>query len=116
MIDPRGRGLLGSGIASVLRVGTLVAMAVVGIGYLLLLASGQDPGSPPLVALIQDGGAAAIVGLGLFGLTLLPVLVLGVAVIGFRRLHEHRLVATALLALLLLLASLATAVVLTLLG
>ena len=36
MIDPRSRGLLGSGIASVLRVGTLVAMAVVGIGYLLV--------------------------------------------------------------------------------
>lgn len=116
MIDPRGRGLLGSGIATVLRVGTLVAMAAVAIGYLLLLASGQNPGSPPLIALIRDGGAAAIIGLGLFGLTLLPVLVLGVAVIGFRRLREDRLVVTALLALVLLLASLATAMVLALVG
>lgn len=109
MIDPRGHQLLGSGIAAVLRIGTLVAIAAIGIGYVVLVASGEDPGSPSLVDLLDGGGAAALIGLGLFGLTLLPVVMLTVAAIGFRRLREQRLVITTLVVIVLLLASLATA-------
>lgn len=99
-----------NGIAGVLRLGTLVAIAAVGIGYALTLLGGARPGSTPLVTLLQGGGGPAIVGLGLFALTLLPAVVLGVAVVGLRRAGERRLAWTALVTLLLLLASLAVAV------
>jgi hypothetical protein len=112
MTDPdRGRDLLGAGIAAVLRVGTLAAIAAIGIGYLLLLASGEDPGSPSLVHLVQGGGAPALVGLGLLALTLLPMVVLGVAVAGFQQLGERRLVLTSAIVLILLVVILATAAV-----
>jgi hypothetical protein len=110
--DPdRGRDLLAGGIAAVLRTGTLAAIAAVGIGYLLLLVTGEDPGSPSLVHLIQGGGAPALVGLGMLTLTLLPAIVLGVAVAGFRALGERRMVLTAAIVLILLVIILATAAV-----
>lgn len=111
MSDPDGRDLLGAGIAAVLRIGTLVSIATIGVGYLLLLGSGEDPGSPSLVHLIRGGGAPALIGVGLLSLTLLPALVLGLAAVGFRRLGEHRLVTTSAIVLALLVAILATAVV-----
>jgi uncharacterized membrane protein len=114
VIDSSGSDLLGRGIAAVLRIGTLVAIAAVGLGYLLVLASGEEPGSPPLLALLQAGGPSALIGIGLFGLTLLPMVVLVVAAAGFRRLGERRLVLTSLVTLILLLASLVTAVALAL--
>jgi uncharacterized membrane protein len=105
--------LLGAGIAAILRIGTLVAIAAVGVGYLAILASGEDPGSPSLVDLLADGGAPALIGIGLLGLTLLPAGVLVVASIGFWQQGERRRVATALIVLALLLASLGTAIVVT---
>jgi uncharacterized membrane protein len=114
VIDSNGNDLLGKGIAAVLRIGTLLAIAAVGLGYLLVLVSGEEPGSPPLLALLQAGGPSAVIGVGLFGLTLLPMVVLVVAAAGFRRLGERRLVLTSLGALVLLLASLATAIMLAL--
>lgn len=105
--------LLGAWIAAVLRVGTLLAIAGVGVGYLAILASGEDPGSPSLVDLLRDGGAPALIGIGLLGLTLIPAAVLVVAAIGFWQQGERRRVATALIVLALLLASLGTAVVVT---
>lgn len=105
--------LLGAGIAAVLRAGTLVAIAAVGVGYLALLASGEDPGSPTLVDLLRGGGAPALIGLGLLGLTMIPAGVLVIAAIGFWQQGERRRVATALIVLALLLASLGTAVVVT---
>jgi uncharacterized membrane protein len=114
VIDPRGRELLGSGIAAVLRIGTLLAIGAIGIGFVMLLVSGADPGSPSLLDLLGGGGAPALVGFGLLGLTLLPLVVLAVAAVGFRRLGERRLVLTSLVVLILLLASLATAIVLAL--
>lgn len=105
--------LLGAGIAAVLRVGTLVAIAAVGVGYLAIVASGEDPGSPSLVDLLRGGGAPALIGIGLLGLTMIPAGVLVVASIGFWQQGERRRVATALVVLALLLASLATAIVVT---
>jgi uncharacterized membrane protein len=109
---PPGRDLLGRGIASVLRVGTLVTMAAIGIGYVTILMTGEDPGAQPLLHLVGDGGAPALLGLGLLGLTLIPAVALGVAAAGFRQGGEDRRVATALAVLALLLASLAVAIAL----
>lgn len=105
--------LLAAGIAAVLRVGTLVAIGAVGVGYLAILASGEEPGSPSLVDLLGAGGAPALIGIGLLGLTMIPAGVLLVAAIGFRRQGERRRVVTALVVLALLLASLGTALIVT---
>lgn len=107
-----GRDLLGRGVATVLRGGTLVAVAAIGIGYVAILVSGEDPGAVPLLRLVSDGGAPALLGLGLLGLILIPAVALGVAAVGFRQRGEHRRVATCLAVLALLVASLAVAVVL----
>ena len=107
------RDLLGRGIAGVLRIGTLLAIAAVGIGYLAILASGEEPGSPTLVNLLRGGGAPAVIGIGLLGLTMIPAGVLVVAAIGFWQQGERRRVATALVVLALLLASLGTALLVT---
>jgi uncharacterized membrane protein len=109
---PSGRDLLGRGIAAVLRVGTLVTMAAIGIGYVTILLTGEKPGAQPLLDLVGDGGAPALLGLGLLGLTLIPAVALGVAAAGFRQRGEDRRVATALAVLGLLLASLVVAVAL----
>lgn len=95
-------GLLGDGIGAVLRIGTLVAMAAVAVGYLLLLGSSDDPGAQPLLELVAGGGGGAVIGIGLLALTLIPAAVLAVAALGFHRRGErrHALVALGVLALL----------------
>ena len=113
MTAGQGRELLGRGIATVLRIGTMVAVVAIGIGYVALLATGKDPGAQPLVQLVGEGGAQALLGLGLLSLTLIPALALAVAAAGFRQRGEQRRVATSLAVLALLLASLAVAFVLT---
>ena len=112
MSAPPGRDLLGRGIAAVLRVGTLLSMAAIGIGYCAILLSGEDPGPRTLVHLVGDGGAPALLGLGLLVLTLVPAVALGVAAAGFRQCGEDRRVATALAVVALLLASLVVAIAL----
>jgi uncharacterized membrane protein len=96
--------MLRGGIAAVLRLGTLAAVVAIGIGYLMLLASGDAPGTQPLLELLPDGGGGAVVGIGLFVLTVLPVAVLGVAAIGFWRRGERREMALSLLVMTLLVA------------
>lgn len=114
MSDRHDQGdLLGRGIASVLRGGTLAAIAAVGIGYLISLASGEEPGQRPLTDVVAAGGGGALIGAGLLVLTLVPVGVLAVAAIGFARHGERRHVAATLMVLALLVASLATAAVVT---
>ena len=113
MSDLRGPDLLGEGIASVLRIGTLASIAAVAIGYAMLLASGDEPGMLPLLELVGAGGGGAIIGIGLFGLTLLPAGVLVVAAVGFMRRAERRNALTALLVVGLLGAGLLAAILLT---
>jgi hypothetical protein len=108
-----GGDRLGRGIAAVLRVGTLVAVAGAGMGYVAVLVTGDDPGAQPLVQLVGNGGAPALLAVGLLGLTLIPAAALGVAAAGFRERGEDRRAATSLAVLVLLLASLAVAVALT---
>ena len=110
---PQKRDLLGPGLATVLRTGTLVAVTAIGVGYVALLAAGDDPGAVPLLHLVGEGGAQALLGVGLLALTLIPAAALAVAAAGFRRLGERRLVLVSLAVLAFLLASLGVAVVLT---
>jgi uncharacterized membrane protein len=105
--------LLREGIGAVLRFGTLVAIAAVAIGYLLLLDSGDAPGTQPLVELLSDGGGGAVVGIGLLVLTLVPIGVVGVAAAAFWKRGERRELVVTLVVLALLALSLVAGVVLT---
>lgn len=109
--DP-GPPELGSGIARVLRVGTLLAMAGIGVGYAAALFTGDDaPGPTPVIKLIGEWGADAVIGIGLLGLTLIPVAALIVAVPPLARAGERGRTLTAIAVLVLLAASLAVAAV-----
>jgi hypothetical protein len=104
------RESLGRGTATVLRVGTLVAMLAIGGGFLAaLLDGGASPGPTPIVELAGRGGADAIIGIGLLGLTLIPVAALGVAFAALGRNGERGRALTAGSVLLLLGASLVAA-------
>jgi hypothetical protein len=111
--DLRRPDLLSDGIAAVLRVGTVASIAAVAIGYTVLLASGDEPGTLPLLELVGAGGGAAAIGIGLLGLTLLPAGVLVVAAVGFMRRGERRNAVTALLVVGLLGAGLVAAILLS---
>lgn len=100
---------LGAGIATVLRIGSLIAIGIVGLGYVAGLLSGFGDGQRPLVALLVGGGPTSIVGAGLLGLTLLPVAVLVAASIGFAQSGERGRMLTSMAVLVLLIASLAAA-------
>ena len=113
MREPQGPDLLGAGIAAVLRIGTLASIAAVAIGYVMLLASGEEPGTLPLLQLLGAGGGGAVIGVGLLGLTLLPAGVLAVAAAGFVGRGERRYAVTALLVLALLGAGIVAAMVVT---
>jgi uncharacterized membrane protein len=91
----------------------MATVAAIGIGYLALLANGEEPGPVPLVHLLGEGGAQALLGLGLLGLTLTPVAALAVAAVGFRQRGEHRLVTISLAVIGFLLASAVVAAILT---
>lgn len=100
---------LRDGIAAVFRIGTLVAMAIVGAGYLIAVVSGAGEGQQPLLDQLRGGGSAAVIAAGLLALTLLPVAVVIAAGIGFARSGERRSLLTAIAVLVLLLASILTA-------
>lgn len=113
MSDPRRFDWLSDGIAGVLRMGTLVSVAIIGIGYLIGLVGGFDDGQRPLLELLGSGGPLIMLGIGLLAMTLLPVGVLIAASIGFARSGERGRMLISIAVLALLLASLATAVLLT---
>ncbi len=102
---------LRDGIAAVFRLGTLVAMAIVGAGYLLGLAGEDSKGQQPLLDQLSGGGSEAVIAAGLLALTLLPVAVVIAAAIGFARTGERRSALTAITVLALLLASIVTAAI-----
>lgn len=112
MSDRDGFDWLSDGIAGVLRIGTLVAAAVIAVGYVIGLVGGVGDGQRPLLELIGGGGSLSVLGIGLLAMTLLPVGVLGAASIGFARSGERGRMLTSLAALGLLLASLAAAALL----
>lgn len=105
---------LGRRIAAVLRGGTLLAVAAVGVGFVLgLIDGGPGPGARPIVELIGGGGPDAFIGAGVLGLTLLPVLVALVAAVTFGAAGERRHGLTSLAVLALLVGSLVTAALVT---
>jgi uncharacterized membrane protein len=109
MSDRNGFDWLSNGIAGVLRIGTLVSVGIIAVGYLIGLVGGFGDGRRPLLELIGGGGPLAIVGIGLLAMTLLPVGVLIAASIGFARSGERRRMLTSIAVLGLLLASLVAA-------
>jgi len=111
--EKRGAGILSDGIARTLRLGTIITIAFVAVGYVLALAGGEPgPGPLPMLELFAGGGASAVIGIGLLGLTFVPVAVLGVAAVGFRMRGEHRMLTISVLVAVLLLATLVTAIAL----
>jgi uncharacterized membrane protein len=108
--EPAGR--LGVRIASLLRNGTLVAVAVIGTGFVLALVSGErGAGARPVTELIGAGGADGLIAAGLLGLTLLPLGVLAVAAVSFAGQGERRYLVASVTTLVLLAASLVVAAV-----
>lgn len=103
---------LSDGIAAVLRIGTLVSVGILGIGYVIGLLGGFGDGQRPLLDLLGGGGPLTLLGMGLLAMTLLPVGVLTAASIGFARSGERGRMLISLAVLGLLLASLAAAAIL----
>ena len=103
---------LGRRVAAILRIGTLVAVLAVTLGYVVALVSGTPgPGARPLGELIGGGDADALSSAGLLGLTLLPLGVLGIAAHSFHVAGERRYLIACLVTLALLIASLVIAAV-----
>ena len=103
---------LSDGIAGVLRIGTLVSVGIIAIGYVIGLVGGFEDGQRPLLELIGGGGPLTMLGVGLLAMTLLPVGVLTAASIGFARSGERGRMLTSIAVLGLLLASLVAAALL----
>lgn len=109
---PSGR--LGTRIAMILRTGTLVAVAMVSVGFVLSLVSGgEGPGARPIGELLAVGGADALTTAGLLVLTLLPLAVLVVAAVTFAAERERRYLLSSLATLALLVGGLVAAALLT---
>lgn len=106
--DPRPA--LGPPIALTLRAGTLLAVAGIGVGYLLEAITGQDA-TGTVVDLIGGGGAGALIGAGFLALTLTPPAALAVAAAVLARRGERSRALAATLAFALLLVSLIAAVI-----
>ena len=92
-----------------LRVGTVLAVLVIGLGLVLALGDGAGTGDQgaPLLETLGDGGPAAIISIGLLLLTLIPLGVTIGAVAGFARTRERRYLLASVVVAVLLIASLA---------
>ena len=104
---------LGRGIAAILRVGTALAVLVIGIGFLIASMTGLPSNGPrPLTDFFIDGGPDTQIAVGLFALTLLPLVATGYAARAFAANGERRQLVTTLVVVALLAASLAVAAIL----
>jgi hypothetical protein len=102
-----GRTELGEGIAAILRVGTIVAVLVIGVGFLVASMTGlPSRGARPLTDYVIRTGPDTPIAIGLVTLTLIPLIVLVQAARGFARGGEHERLITTLVVLGLLVASL----------
>lgn len=99
-------------IATVLRLGTLAAVAVIAVGLVWATIAGQPRGGTrPVIDEISAGGGDGVTAVGLLALTLLPILMLCLAAAAFRRAGEPRMVLTTLGVGALIVASLVAAAV-----
>lgn len=99
------RDRLGGLIATPLRIGTYVAVAVIGLGMGLSLGAEADPSGPPgmpLIEVLRVGGPAAITVTGLVLLACVPIAGLVGALIGFARQRERHYLTTTAAVLILL--------------
>jgi hypothetical protein len=104
---------LGEGIAGILRVGTVVSVIVIAIGFIVAAMTGlPSRGARPLPDVVLRAGPDAPIAVGLFALTLLPLIVLAYAAIGFARAGERGRLTATLVVLGLLVAGLGVAAVL----
>ena len=102
---------LGEEIAAILRVGTILAVLVIGIGFLVASMTGlPSRGARPLTDYVTRTGPDTPIAIGLVGLTLLPLVVLAFAARGFARSGERERLVTTLVVLALLAASLVVSV------
>lgn len=109
--DPE-RTELGEGIAAILRIGTILAVLVIGIGSLVASMTGlPSTGARPLTDYLTRTGPDAPIAVGLLGLTLIPLVVLAYAARGFARSGEREHFVTTLVVATLLVASMAVAIV-----
>lgn len=105
--DQDRRTELGEGIAAILRVGTILAVLVIGFGFLIASMTGlPSRGARPLTEYVVRTGPDTPIAIGLVGLTLLPLMVLVYAARGFARTGERERLVTTLVVIALLVASL----------
>lgn len=111
MTRSEGRGRLAEGLAGILRVGTVVAVLTIAIGFIVASMTGlPSQGGRPLVDVILDAGPDAPIAVGLLTLTLLPVVAIAYVAWRLARVGEMARALTALAVLALLVAGLAIAV------
>jgi uncharacterized membrane protein len=109
--DATPRTELGEGIAAILRVGTILAVLVIGIGFLVAAMTGlPSRGTRPLTDYVTRTGPDTPIAIGLVGLTLLPLIVLIYAARAFARSGERERFVTTLVVIALLAASLVVSV------
>jgi len=100
-------------VSTLLRLGTLAAVVVIGLGLTWALwTATPGPSDLTVVELIARGGPDALIALGLLALTLIPIAVVSVAAVVFARLGERRSVFIAAGVLVLLVVSLVASAVL----
>jgi uncharacterized membrane protein len=108
---PDRRTELGEGIAAILRVGTILAVLVIGIGFLVASMTGlPSRGARPLTEYVTRTGPDTPIAIGLVGLTLLPLIVLVYAARAFAGSGERERLVTTLVVIGLLAASLVVSV------
>ena len=106
-------GDLGRGIAAILRVGTVIAVLIIGIGFVVASMTGlPSKGARPLTDFLVATGPDTPIAAGLFTLTALPLIAIGYAARAFAADGERRQLATTLVVVALLAASLVVAAVL----
>jgi uncharacterized membrane protein len=103
---------LGRGIAAILRVGTALAILVIGIGFVIASMTGLPHRARPLTDFFVDSGPDTQIAAGLFALTLLPIIAVGYAAWAFAAGGERRQLVTTLVVLVLLAGSLGVAAIL----
>ena len=110
----RGGGLVNRWVSRTLATGSLLATAVTAAGVAVWLAAGAprlDATRPDAwVAAVRAGEPAAIIGVGLLLVALIPLGQVAVGLLAFARLGERRYVIVSLAVLLILLASLTGAI------
>lgn len=101
---------LGPGIAAILRVGTIVAVLIIGVGFVVASMTGlPSRGGRPLTDFLTAPGPDTPIAVGLLTLTLLPLIAIGYAARVFARNGEPQRLVVTLVVIALLGASLVVA-------